>query len=308
MVLNDKVKIQNDIESKKTNPISEEEYSQIEHYKAYDNRKDIESAINSRYLHKDDVIIPDSYLKIVNETFDEEIFEIDDSKEYLKEELKKISDNSIIEKEYIVEYVIQKFNSRINKKFQKDQLFNSEIEFIIGGNRSENKNNENIEKKILKTIFPFELKKVYEDEEKLILAELTAQAVSGWWSTPIGVTICKNLILASMAFENGVKQVDDIVNGEKYYALSNVQLEYEDFLKIFLYFMDKEMILKRLVQIIDVNLKVINISFDISSAKVWMKLKVCIENDFLFMTKSCFPNLWGMEKSMKVYDEIVYGY
>lgn len=311
-VLNNGVINQKDIENQKVDPVTEDEYPYIEHYREYDNRKEVEENINYKNSNENDKVVPEKFLEL--QSISEDIknnannFNIEEGKEYLKEELEKFSLENALGKFYIIEYVFKKFNTRINNDFHKDNFFDAEIEFIIEGNKSENENKECVKKRILKIIFPLELKKIYQDSQKLLLAETIAQSVAGWWSSQLGVTICKNLILASMAFENCDIWVTNIVNGGEYYVTPNIKLKYEDFLKIILYMMDKEIILKRIAQLIDINLKTINLNFDINLTHVWIKVKVCVENKFLFMTRSCVPKMWDKSHGFNIYDELCYGY
>ena len=95
-------------------------------------------------------------------------------------------------------------------------------------------------------LYPDKLIEIYKDEEKVSSAILISEAICGWWATEGGVTLIKNLILASWAYDLANEDYQKLINGFPI-KLSYIdgELKYEDFLYILL----KNLKIKKLIDL-----------------------------------------------------------
>lgn len=281
-ILNSSKEKQKEIKNEKLFPCTEDEYASIESYKEKDNREHATSLLNKK-LEKEDVLLKTDYEDLLDDELN-----VENISDRLEELIEKYETD--LSKNKLINYVSLVFTNALNEK-KETHLWNTEMEFIISGRKSQNENVQKTREKIRMILLPERLLEVYMDEERKSEAELIALATCGWWSGEIGVTIMKNAILVSMAVEDTESDLDALMSGEKISLLKgfDIKLDYEEFLKLLLMFEDRDTILDRIRIMIDANLKEVNGIFDITKVKSGVLLKVTSKSKFIFTTS--IPNI-----------------
>ena len=157
-----------------------------------------------------------------------------------------------------------------------DTLFSSEVEYIICGSQSEKVNRLLTEGMILSIRFGLNLIHVYADPEKRRLASTIAAAASGWWSGGAAVPFVSSLLMCSWAAAESIIDINDLLDGKGVplyknksqwkldLGLSSIDagskisgpvLKYIDYLRLILLIKSKDSIINRLMDIIEINMR-----------------------------------------------------
>lgn len=183
----------------------------------------------------------------------------------------------------------------------EDRLKN-EVEYIIGGNASAQRNNNIVEQKILAFRFILNFVDIINDDEKCSSAEFLAIAVAAAISCGAGVTFYKYMILTCWALMQSYADVNQLLDGDSVPILAifhednpiTKKQNYDFYLRLILFFMDKQTKLMRISDVIQLNMKEFTgEEYKLSGIYTKVKATAVRRIDFIF------PTLFGLEGSYK---------
>lgn len=291
------------IENEKSKVASKDEYELICSYSEKDNRDEIRTKLNRNV--NDDIIVDNvDNLELDKITFDDAN---NDSKKIINK-IKKITKSA--DTLIINDYIFDTFDYlTLDKEFNREKIFDAEIEYILEGNNSQNKNIAGVKNKILLIFYPEKLKEIYQDATKREEAELIAEAVSGWWATEIGVTIVKNLILNAWAFEEANKEYEILINGENtYLKLLGKEVNYKDLLNVFLLIESSDEKIKNMINLINLNMKKYNSLFSMSTSYSKIEIEMTAKEKMQFMIRKCILKEMRFTDEIDIKEKCTYGY
>lgn len=197
--------------------------------------------------------------------------------ESIAEKRKNISSvfKSGSEKYLITGYIITHFNSRVNA-VSEEHFFKNEIEYILGGETTDKKNEKRIEIALKALRFPLNLAHIYSDKDKNAATLALAQIM-----TPGAAATATQAVLASTwAYAESDNDVELLWQGHsvpftkdsKSWAMdlegavegvtggTAVPLEekgytYDEYLRILLHFQDEDMQIARILDLIQINMR-----------------------------------------------------
>lgn len=111
--------------------------------------------------------------------------------------------NDILEKYYIAQYIMEKFNNKLS-----EEDFSSQIEYILFGNDKLNLNNFSVQNLVFGIRFILNSLYAYTNTDLKVEATSIATAIAGW--TGFAVPLLRSLILGSMAFGESIIDVNDL--------------------------------------------------------------------------------------------------
>lgn len=174
------------------------------------------------------------------------------------------------------QYILEHFNFRLGMESSTDTFFHNELEYILYGNLSDRKNQDDFMKDFKTMRFILNSAHLYSDFDKrnqiLEMAELmtpgpqasvTAIALAETWAYAESLNDVK-LILAGeqvALYKNKQNWALDLesaikgVNKGVVKPVNNKGLTYKDYLRIFLYFEDREIKLMRVMDLIQINIQ-----------------------------------------------------
>ncbi len=147
------------------------------------------------------------------------------------------------------EYVIERFGNRLKQPLQRDGFFQNETEYVISGQLSDAGNAEKVKEYIVNIRTPINIAKIYADPERLAQATATATAAAaatGGTATAAAIFA----IVLTWAVADSKKEADVLIGGGTVDGL-----DYEKYLLIFLCLSDRETVLLRIADLIQINLK-----------------------------------------------------
>lgn len=290
---------------KEIKSVSEDEYENVLGYASRDTRDTIVNKINidsdTNIVYEDDI---DNVIEY--EKYNIELDNIYDDSNNFVNEIKNVFDFK--DDLFLTSYTMETFNSLITKK-EHDSYFDAEIEYIISGSNSQNANIKKTKEKILLMIFPDKLLEISHDNEKVLEAELIACAVCGWWSSDVGVTICKNLILTSWALDEANSEYENLLLGNKYkLSYIDYELSYDDFLKIILLAMDDDTLTERIIKLININLKKYNCLFSMDTTYSNLTIRTDASEKLMFASRFCLPSSFRFNSNYNYLLDVSFGY
>ncbi|MBM7615821.1 DUF5702 domain-containing protein [Alkaliphilus hydrothermalis] len=138
---------------------------------------------------------------------------------------------------YINEYILDVFNNYVNQeKKQRTAFFNSEVEYILYGNPSQQENITAVKRDLIMMRFVVNLLYVYSDPKLVESATILATSLAA----PIGpaaMPLIKTLILCGYAMNYSVEDVNQLLKGEAvnfYRGKEALKLIYEDYVRFLL--------------------------------------------------------------------------
>jgi len=253
----------------------------------------------------DDIVI-DRYIKLPSQIIKQneiEVFDVDVSGDSTKDVQMKM--NSLIniinkfqralkDEVYLNEYILLNFSNITSKEKKLDQsYFNSEIEYILFGSKSQNTNIILTKSALMLMRFALNTAHVYSDGEKQTKANIIATTIAGWWTFGAGIPVISNLISCAWAIAEAGIDVRELVNGEALpiYKLKGdwkldiglnqvtnktpdiLKIDYEDYMRILLLSKPKEDRLKYILDLIHINGPG---NFNISNTYCGIDIKVVI--------------------------------
>lgn len=249
---------------------------------------------------------------------------ISDKKVELKEKPSKITNKTKNESQSVVdynarkvlvgEYVFDKFNYYTNKK--SESPLDYEAEYIISGNSNDQNNLEDVSNKILLVREGFNLIYLLKDNVKRGEAYTLAASIVGITGMPAIIRITQYIILGAWAYAESLVDVKDLLRGNKVKLIKTEQdwnlsltgiynmesknnknnsgLNYQDYLRYFLFTQDKETLILRILDLIEMNVNSkYNSDFRISKSIVG----ITINSEY--QVKTLFTSFIYIEQMLK---------
>lgn len=241
----------------------------------------------------------------------------------------------------------KEFTLRHIEKSNQDSYFRgSEVEYILNGSKSEKINQTLMDSKILLARFSLNSIHAFTCKEKNDIATSTAAAVAGWYTGGTGIPIIRTLILLGWSMGesiydleelksgrevvlyktekdwttdlkgNGEKSSDSKGNEEKDQNSSSKEKDlmntsYQDYLRFFLLVQDKDKTMKRVHDLIQLNIQKStgNSDLKLQDFNTYIRVKAVVSIKYLFITQSFMPEGLRTENNRhRFYVEIYQGY
>lgn len=225
-----------------------------------------------------------------------------------------ISFNKLIDdvtsKLLIDDYIITYMTSR--RVGISDEKINNEIEYILCGNASCDKNNDAVEQKLIALRFILNFAKIMSSTEKVAAAEAMATAIAAVISLGAGITLYKYIIISTWALIDSYVDVENLINGKSVPIFEvngsennkiNEMQDYNFYLRILLLFMNEETKVLRICDIIEINMKEIT-GENYNLSGVYNSISVKAITEFEFVS----PVLLGIKRNLKREDSCEVSY
>ncbi len=223
---------------------------------------------------------------------------------------------------YINEYIIGTFKNSVPElkqdsetkkelnlhgieKSTLDTFYDSEVEYILHGNASQNINKTLTKGQLLLLRFGLDTMHVFTDAEKKAKADGIAAAVAGWWTGGAGIPIISSLIMAGWGMGEAIIDVRDLMDGKDvpiYKQKGDWKLDigvsstgpktdkslcfnYHDYLRLFLLTMNENKKLSRTEDLIQLNINKTKSGFKVSGCNTYVRVEAVISMKYLFITK-----------------------
>ena len=238
---------------------------------------------------------------------------------------------------YINEFIIDKFKSNISKPNNiKETFFQNEIEYVLHGNQSQQKNLSQTKNEILLMRFVLNTIHIYSDPEKIALANEIAIAISSWWSLGIAVPIISTLIICSWAMIESTVDTQDLLDGKSvpFYKLKddwktgidgviksvsnkidnsskskgNIDFNYNDYLRILLLLRSPDQKLNRIEDLIELNMQKKLPGFKLNKCNTELRIESEFSLNYLFITQIFIPEKYKIGKRQKLKNLRYVGY
>lgn len=222
---------------------------------------------------------------------------------------------------YINEYIMETFKSSVSRQqyisgnYRRDgkgmdTVFNSEVEYILHGNYSENINKTMTEAQILLIRFGLDALHVYMDTAKKETATGIAAAITGWWTGGAGIPIISNLIMCGWGMGEAIIDLSDLKKGRSVpfykskgdwkldtglFVSSDIKTEpefsfsYQDYLRLLLLLVNSENKISRIEDIIQLNIGKQKSGFEMSDCKTYVRVEAVVSMKYFFMTQAFMP-------------------
>ena len=203
--------------------------------------------------------------------------------------LKSMRDNI-----YINEYIMGIFKNSVPiseeeglKTKSRDTFYDSETEYILHGNASQNTNKMLTKAQILMMRFALDTLQIYSDIKKKEAAISIATAVSGWWTGGLGIPVVSNLIMCGWGMGEAIIDIKDIYAGKavpifKTKKETGVDFNYHDYLRLFLLAMDEGKKLGRVQDLIQLNMQKADSGFKLADCNMCIKVDVSVSIKYMF--------------------------
>lgn len=257
-----------------------------------------------------------------NADFDEDSSFVDESFDYIINFAKILEDKALNMRDeiYVNEYILNIFkdaveisNSNTDGKSKSTFFEKGEVEYIIGGNSSEEINKYLVKGQILLIRLGINTLHVYTDSKKRLQALEIAAAVAGL--TGFGIPIAHNLIMCSWGTAEAVSDINDIYNGKNVPFIktnenwrtdllpsgfkakegqesksSLMDFDYHDYLRLLLLVKDKEAKMNRIEDLIELNMQQSSPDFKLNSCNTYVKVNAEVSIRYWFITKLFVPS------------------
>ena len=192
----------------------------------------------------------------------------------------------------------------------RETFFESEVEYILHGNASENRNKILTEAQILISRFGLNTLHVYTDAKKRERADIIATAVAGWWTGGAGIPVISNLIMCGWGMGEAIIDLKDLMDGKAvpfFKSSGDWKLDvglpgqtgpkadprfaftYYDYLRLFLLMEDPEKKINRIEDLIQLNVAKNNRYFEMGSCNTYIRVEATVSIGYLFMTRAFMP-------------------
>ena len=176
-------------------------------------------------------------------------------------------------------YVLSCF-SRLGHELDEDCRLKYEMEYIVAGKDNDYANLESVANRLLLIRYPICVAKVMKDEKKKTAALVAAGAIGILTTTEGAIETYQNIILYAWAYIDALDDVKDIMKGE---AVD--KLYYEDYLLgMLLLDMDKDKKYYRMLDIMEMNIKLIEEDFEIENCAYGVEIEGEISFKPMFTT------------------------
>lgn len=181
-------------------------------------KKIAEELLNSIIINDMEI---DSFITLLSESYDDTyLFNVDTTKNTSRSIFSSFNDLSDIlshlkEDIFLNEYIMLYMNSFNDSKTitGKNRYLDSEVEYIIFGNRDNEKNIKSCKAFIMAVRFACNAIHVYTDLPKRSKAEAIGACLAGSWSFGVATPIAKNLVLCSWALSESAYDTDILLKG-----------------------------------------------------------------------------------------------
>lgn len=211
-----------------------------------------------------------------------------------------------IRKALVSQYIIDKF--LFYSQELSGECLNYEVEYILKGNESDEKNISEVIEDIIWIREGFNLIYLLGDTEKKQEAYALAAAITGFTGMPVVIRITQGLILAAWAYAESVVDVRELLEGKRVEIIKNNEdwnlsltgikelnsnndnsenrtgLLYEDYLRFFLFSQNKTIQIYRILDMIQLNVsKKYNNNFNIEECIVSVEIQTVYKMNSLFV-------------------------
>lgn len=206
---------------------------------------------------------------------------------------------------YVDEYIMGTFNNAVPELSDKtstiydlrgnikEKAIDNEIEYILWGNTSVQKNLNLIKSQILLIRFAVDTAEIYRQPQK-VEAALAIAAAAGSWSFGLAVPFTENLILCGWGMIDAVNDLDAVMKGaavplfKKYdskdKAAKELRFTYHDFLRVFLLMEPSEQKMNRVEDLIQ-----LRTGDKLSGYNTYLRVEAEVSMKYLFMTQAFMP-------------------
>ncbi|MBE7057906.1 MAG: hypothetical protein E7387_02240 [Ruminococcaceae bacterium] len=184
-----------------------------------------------------------------------------------------------------------------------DEKVNNEIEYILCGNESCDKNNDTVEEKLVALRFILNFANIMNDNQRVAVAEAMAAAIAAVISRGAGVMLYKYIIISAWALIDSYMDVEQLIKGESVPLIEvkgetdnkiNEIQDYSFYLRLLLLFTDKETKLLRICDMMEINMEEITgEKYNLSGVYNSVCAKAITEFEFIS------PVLLGMNKTYR---------
>ncbi len=195
------------------------------------------------------------------------------------------------------------------EKEKRETFYDSEVEYILHGNASQNMNNILTKGELMLVRIALNTLHVYTDPAKRTKAASIAAAVAGWWTGGAGIPVITNLIMCGWGVGESVIDVIDLMEGRSvpiYKMKGDWRLDigieaqagpktdqrlyfnYHDYLRLFLLTVSDEKKLSRIEDLIQLNIGESSngsSDFRISECNTYVRIEAEVSMKFLFITQ-----------------------
>jgi len=209
--------------------------------------------------------------------------------------------NDVADEILIDDYVVTYMTSRLSGV--SDEKLKNEIEYILCGDASCDKNNDSVEQKIIALRFILNFMNIMNSKEKVAMAHAMAKGIAYAISFGVGVTVYKYIIISVWALMESYSDLEKLIKGESVPIIEtkggenskiNELQDYTFYLRILLLFVDKETKLLRICDMIEINMKELT-GENYKLSGVYNSISVKAITEFEFIS----PILLGKRKTYK---------
>lgn len=212
-------------------------------------------------------------------------------------------------------------------KKNRDTFFNSEVEYILHGNSSEQVNKLMTRGQLLLIRFGLNTLHVYTDPQKKELAYSAASMLAGLWTGGAGIPIIANLIMCSWGMGEAIVDITDLMDGKSvpfYKTKGDWKLDigigkeeissvdpglsftYYDYLRLFLLLKSPDEKISRIEDLIELNLSKTDSGFKMSGCNTFIRVEAVVSMKYLFLSKPVMPWNWNEEKGRHEFKVLIY--
>jgi uncharacterized protein YdcH (DUF465 family)/molybdopterin converting factor small subunit/Sec-independent protein translocase protein TatA len=186
-----------------------------------------------------------------------------------------------------------------------DTFYDSEVEYILHGNASQNLNKALTKGELLLFRFGMDTMHVFTDASKKAKADSIAAAVAGWWTGGAGIPIISSLIMAGWGMGEAIIDVKDLMDGKSVPLFKqkgdwkldigvpssgpktdkSLCFNYHDYLRLFLITVNENKKLSRIEDLIQLNIGKSKSGFKVSGCNTYVRAEVTVSMKYLFITE-----------------------
>ena len=206
-------------------------------------------------------------------------------------------------------------------------FYDSEVEYVLHGNPSQELNNIMTKGELLLVRFGLDTLHVYTDGKKKTMATGIATAVAGWWTGGAGIPIISNLIMCGWGMGEAVIDMKDLMEGKSvpiYKMKGDWKLDvglpaalepktdkrlyfnYHDYLRLFLLTMNENKKLDRLEDLIQLNTVKSKSGFRMSDCNTFVRVEAEVSMKYLFITQPFIRKAMKTNDGRYVFKVLVY--
>lgn len=245
---------------------------------------------------------------------------------------------------YLNEYIVGTFKNSVSEMKQGNEIikdinlhgiekaslqtfYDSEVEYVLHGNASQQLNNMMTKGELLLMRFGLDTLHVYTDGQKKAIAASIATAVAGWWTGGAGIPVLSNLIMSAWGMGEAIIDVKDLMEGKSvpiYKMKGDWKLDigpsaasgpktdkrlyfnYHDYLRLFLLTMNENKKLDRLEDLIQLNLGNSKSGFRLSEYNTFVRVEAEVSMRYLFITRPFVRKAMKTNDGRYVFKVLVY--